>query len=122
MNYGHSFGHAIESATNFAIPHGIAVTLGMDLANYVAVRMSRTHEAHYARMHPTLAANYVGFERTEVPLAAFFGALGRDKKNTAQALRLVLPDAEGHVSLVSCANDDRFQAACADYLANERHL
>jgi hypothetical protein len=32
MNYGHSFGHALESATAFAVPHGIAVTIGMDMA------------------------------------------------------------------------------------------
>src|SRR2546430_1265983 len=29
MNYGHSFGHAIEAATDFTVPHGIAVTMGM---------------------------------------------------------------------------------------------
>ena len=39
MNYGHSFGHAIESATNYSIPHGIAVTIGMDIANYVASKL-----------------------------------------------------------------------------------
>lgn len=27
MNYGHSFGHAIESATHYEIPHGIAMTI-----------------------------------------------------------------------------------------------
>ena len=35
LNYGHSFGHAMESATDFAIPHGIAVSIGMDMANFV---------------------------------------------------------------------------------------
>ena len=29
LNYGHTFGHAIESASNYAIPHGVAVLLGM---------------------------------------------------------------------------------------------
>ena len=28
FNYGHSFGHAIESATEFKIPHGIAISIG----------------------------------------------------------------------------------------------
>ncbi len=39
MNYGHSFGHAIETATNYGIPHGIAVTIGMDMANFVASKL-----------------------------------------------------------------------------------
>ena len=120
MNYGHSFGHAIESATGFAVPHGIAVTLGMDMANYVATRLGLTTEAHYQRMHPTLAANYVGFEDTEIPLDSFLDAIAKDKKNIGTTLRLVLPDANGIVSLVEQPHDDAFRAACADYLEHGR--
>ena len=38
FNYGHSFGHAIESLTNYAVPHGIAVSFGMDMANFISVK------------------------------------------------------------------------------------
>ena len=34
LNYGHTFAHAFESATNYAIPHGIAVTMGVACATY----------------------------------------------------------------------------------------
>ena len=37
FNYGHTFGHAIESVTNYKIPHGIAVSMGMDIANFYSV-------------------------------------------------------------------------------------
>ena len=37
FNYGHTFGHALESATNYLIPHGAAVSYGIDLANLVSV-------------------------------------------------------------------------------------
>lgn len=36
LNYGHCFGHALETASNFKIPHGQAVVLGMMLANIVS--------------------------------------------------------------------------------------
>jgi 3-dehydroquinate synthase len=36
LNYGHSFGHAIESLSNYAIPHGIAVTLGILIENEIS--------------------------------------------------------------------------------------
>jgi 3-dehydroquinate synthase len=121
MNYGHSFGHALESATNFAIPHGIAVTMGMDMANYHAVRLGRMAQAHHQRMHPTLATNFAGFENMEIPLEAFYAALGKDKKNTANALRLVLPDAAAHVELVSSPLDEAFRACCSQYFSDERH-
>lgn len=120
MNYGHTFGHAIESATDFAVPHGIAVTIGMDMANYTAVRFGLMDRRHYERMHPTLAANYSGFERIEIPLEAFLAAIGKDKKNIDTKLSLVLPDASARVSCGYYANDAAFRTICVDYLAMER--
>lgn len=32
LNFGHTFGHALESATDFAVPHGIAVGFGVQCA------------------------------------------------------------------------------------------
>lgn len=36
MNYGHTIGHAIESLSNYVIPHGQAVVVGMILANIIS--------------------------------------------------------------------------------------
>ena len=120
MNYGHSFGHAIEAATDFAIPHGIAVTIGMDMANFVAERTDRAPATHYARMHPTLHANYRDFERHEIPLDRFLGAIAKDKKNVDAQLSLILPDAAGVMRQVGQANDESFRAICSDYLETQR--
>jgi 3-dehydroquinate synthase len=120
MNYGHSFGHAIESATDFEVPHGIAVTIGMDLANYVAVRLGRCDEELYVRMHPTLAANYAGFEDFPIPVDRLLAALASDKKNRGAELRLVLPDRIARIALVNMPNDSELAGICADYLARER--
>lgn len=115
MNLGHSFGHAIESATEFGVPHGIAVTIGIDMANFTAVRLGRMAQRHFDRMHPTLRLNYRGFERTEIPAAAFFAAIAKDKKNTDAKLGLILPDAEAIPRRAECANDTEFQAVCREY-------
>lgn len=38
MNYGHTFGHAVESATHYVIPHGQAVSIGIAIANEVSLK------------------------------------------------------------------------------------
>ena len=120
MNYGHSFGHALESATEFGVPHGIAVTIGMDLANFAAGRLGLGDAAHYRRMRPTLAANWRGFEATPVPLDPFLAALGKDKKNSAKALGLILPGTDGKPRKVDVPADERFRAVCAEHLSKGR--
>jgi len=120
MNLGHSFGHAIESASNFKIPHGVAVTIGIDLANYTAVRLGRMDQRHFDRMHPTLRLNYEGFERTEILPEKFFAAIANDKKNTDAKLGLILPDANAIPRRVECSNDARFQAQCHEYFDRVR--
>lgn len=120
MNYGHSFGHAIESATDFEIPHGIAVSMGMDIANYFAACGGFSNMGHYRRMHPILRKNYSGYETTDVPLENFMSAIGKDKKNIDAQLRLILPDREGKIVAQLCSNDGMFQEVCTEYLAHER--
>lgn len=120
MNYGHSFGHAIESATEYAIPHGIAITIGMDMANHVAASLGHTTADHAARMRPTLAANYRCYADTLIPFDAFLEAIAKDKKNSATMLRLVLPDASGQIRLVDQVADDAFRSICCEFLASGR--
>ena len=39
MNYGHTFGHAIEKLVDFTIPHGIAVLIGMHMSNLMSYNL-----------------------------------------------------------------------------------
>jgi 3-dehydroquinate synthase len=119
MNYGHSFGHALESATDFFIPHGIAVTIGMDMANYTSMRLGLMDPSHYQRMHPPLKANYAGFLPREIPLEIFFPALLKDKKHTDVQLRLVLPDAQSRINVGLYSFDDALRHIWTDYLTKE---
>tara|TARA_R110000868_G_scaffold287619_1_gene547970 strand:- start:110 stop:1189 length:1080 start_codon:yes stop_codon:yes gene_type:complete len=121
FNYGHTFGHAIEAATDFAIPHGIAVTIGMDMANFVSSRIGDGTDDHFRRLHPTLAANYDGFQSHPVPFDRFLAAILKDKKNTGSgSVTMILPGPDGRVAKVTHAADDEFKLACQTYLEDVR--
>ena len=118
FNYGHTFGHAIEAATSFAIPHGIAVSMGMDIANHVAVDRSLVSREHYVRMHGTLRRNYSEFAGVPIPMEGMFSALMKDKKNTNSALGLILPVGDDAlIKRVMVPPDQVFRSQCANAVA-----
>lgn len=121
FNYGHSFGHAIEAATHFAIPHGIAVTIGMDMANFVSWHLGVGRQEDFQRMHPALKENFQGFENIDVPMDKFLSAIAKDKKNTgARSVTLILADQHGKVFRDAYPNDQTFADLCAQYLQQAR--
>ena len=100
MNYGHSFGHAIETATNYAIPHGIAVTIGMDMANFIAAELGISNEFEFTRMHPVLRKNSIKADTVTLDTGRIIDALLRDKKNSSSQFRFVLPNQQGVIERV----------------------
>jgi 3-dehydroquinate synthase len=117
FNYGHSFGHAIESATHYRVPHGVAVTIGMDMANFIAVKRGLLPKSQYERMHPVLRKNYASYAATAIPLEALLSALMRDKKNTSTALRLIFPvGADAVIQATPVTSDAAFRSQCEQYL------
>lgn len=105
MNYGHSFGHALESATDFGIPHGIAVTIGLDMANYVGLQQGTITQEHFLRLHDALQKNLRATDFVAFDFDDFIAALRKDKKNDAETYRLVIPVADGAVELLPFAMD-----------------
>ncbi|TAK12831.1 MAG: 3-dehydroquinate synthase [Acidobacteria bacterium] len=117
LNYGHTFGHAIESATAYAVPHGIGVTIGMDFANFVSWKFGLIDRATFDTLHALTFANYGPSGPVVIPEAAFFSALSRDKKNRAGDVALVLLRRPGDVFLDRYPNDERFKDICREFLA-----
>jgi 3-dehydroquinate synthase len=117
FNYGHSFGHAIESATDYAVPHGIAVTIGMDMANHVAAERGLLPISHFRRMHATLRKNYLDYSGVPIPVESLLSALMKDKKNTSTMLGLILPVGENAaIQRVQVPPDEAFRAQCTSFL------
>ena len=92
LNYGHCFGHAIETATDYQIPHGQAVVLGMIIAN-VAARERGILSAEYEEfirnklLKPIFKVNLEGVKFDSKQIVA---AMAHDKKNTGNGLSLIM--------------------------------
>ena len=117
MNYGHSFGHAIETATNYEIPHGVAVTIGMDIANYFAANIGVSTQEHFERMHSVMDKNCTSYRHVKIDTQLLISALKKDKKNSATQLRLILPDKNGNISIGLYDNNKKLSKAINEYFS-----
>ena len=99
LNYGHTFGHALEAVTHYnRYRHGEAVSIGMNCAAQLAANLSMLSETDFQRQRTLL-------ERANLPIAfppdiapeALCDAMYLDKKTLGGKLRLILPTRIGEV-------------------------
>ena len=96
LNFGHTFGHAIEAGSGYGSwLHGEAVAAGMVLAALLSVRVSGLPVGDSDRLRALLER--AGLPTQAPPLGAerYLALMARDKKVEGGALRLVLLEALG---------------------------
>jgi 3-dehydroquinate synthase len=104
LNFGHTYAHALESATNFALPHGVAVAVGVlgAIAHPVSAQSPATTALRdYCTELLTPVQQLVRAAVTGLDWTAFDRAVLTDKKGSHDEIRLVLPVASGGLGLVS---------------------
>jgi 3-dehydroquinate synthase len=116
LNFGHCFGHAIESATDFAVPHGQAVVLGMILAGLVScsrgqLMRSSLDDLGSRLFIPTLTS---AADTRGIVGDAVIEAMRRDKKRTGSGLAVVLPTADWSLGLVDDVTPAEAQQALTE--------
>lgn len=108
LNYGHTFGHALEAATHYnQFLHGEAVAIGIACASRLAEQMGRIDESATQRQVALL-------ERFGLPTALpssidpgeLSSLMWRDKKVRDGEIRFVLPSRIGQVELVASPGDE----------------
>ena len=115
FNYGHTFGHALEAITHYAIPHGQAVTLGMDLANYISLQLGFINSIQFDQMHLILLRNMPSFEFTKANISDYVNALSKDKKNKANKIGCILTKGPGKVEKQFIDNNEWLRQTILTY-------
>ena len=96
LNFGHTFGHAVEKCADFSMPHGFCVSIGMVLITAACARRGICSAGTYDRLVSALKARALpvttGFKTDEL-----FSAMMSDKKRAAGTVTLVLPHEIGVV-------------------------
>ena len=119
FNYGHSFGHTIESLTDYAVPHGIAVSFGMDMANFISTKMGLLNPKIREDIRELLQQIWEGYDIRHLNIKQFRSALSKDKKNVGQELRLILCKGYGKVFKTPVKNDDQLHNWLREYFNQE---
>ena len=96
LNLGHTFGHALETASAYRVSHGVGVALGLRAAGLLAMRTGSFSEEEHLRVLATMALLGMPLS-TSVDADAAFAAMQSDKKKRNGKLRFVLPRAIGDV-------------------------
>jgi 3-dehydroquinate synthase len=116
LNFGHTFGHAIEAGLGFGVwLHGEAVGCGMVMAAHLSARLGLVDDALVARLTQLLARAGLPTVGPKLGAEAYLHHMRVDKKAEAGDIRFVLIDRPGS-AIVRGAPDalvtDVIEACC----------
>ena len=120
LNFGHTFGHALEAETGFgdALLHGEAVALGMVLAFDFAVRLGIASGQDATRVRRHIERLGLPSELGAIGLAgkadALLAHMGKDKKVRDGRITLILPRRIGDAYVMRDAKSEELRAFLAD--------
>jgi 3-dehydroquinate synthase len=108
LNFGHTFGHAIEAATHFSITHGVAVGIGMLAEIRMGMLLNKCHDLPQRAKH---LDSYIRGLLNNIPdmvntirnlnVTSAHQAFTSDKKHTNQSYVIITLDKQGYLERVS---------------------
>ncbi len=116
LNYGHTFGHALEAYTDNKIPHGQGVIWGIDVVNYIAWKEGLISEEYYLDIKALIKR---GFLTSEVEVAEpekLFEIIKTDKKVKGDTMSFAMLNAPSHLIVYPMQIDEKLKSLFLNYL------
>ena len=114
MNYGHTFGHALEAVTGYKkFEHGEAVAIGMCMAADLALSEGLISREEADRQESLLKAFHLPVAAIGLGLTSekLLQAMQHDKKSSGGKIRVVLPVRIGHAEVFGNIPVDHLEEA-----------
>lgn len=92
LNFAHTFGHALESVSSYAVPHGSAVAIGMMIANNISFQrgfLDKEYTNRIAHVCKKILGNIV-IKSDWMNINDWIAAIHKDKKQTSESINAVL--------------------------------
>ena len=106
LNFGHTFGHAIEAGLGFGTwLHGEAVGCGMVMAAELSLRLGLIDETRAARVARLVERAGLPIVGPDLGIARYFELMRVDKKASAGEIRFVLLEGPARAGLHTAPND-----------------
>jgi 3-dehydroquinate synthetase len=100
LNFGHTFGHALEVGSSYGIPHGLAVASGVKAAMIYESKsrdLSKVEEQFMLFADSLVNGPKFKWTSDDIDWESYASALNADKKHSAAEYVLLLPNAGGGV-------------------------
>lgn len=113
LNFAHTFGHAFETTSNYAIPHGSAVALGMLVANYISYKRGFIEEEYMNRIDNCVRKiiTHIEINIEWFSLNNIISAIRKDKKQTSSSINAVLISKDKTLSIYKDIKEEEIQEA-----------
>ena len=119
LNYGHTFGHAVERVERYRWRHGAAVSVGMAYVAELARLAGRLSEEDADAHAEILSSVGLPVRYESGRWADLYGAMRMDKKTRGDMLRFVVLDGIGRPGLLEGPDPAVLQAAYAEISTGE---
>ncbi|MBS29535.1 MAG: 3-dehydroquinate synthase [Candidatus Marinimicrobia bacterium] len=116
LNYGHSFGHAIEKTSKYKIAHGMAVAHGINIANFFSLKLRLMERKRFNEIENIITQIINLKQISMLNQNHLLEALKKDKKNVGKSFRFILSKDIGKTFIKKINNHKKVKKYLKDYM------
>lgn len=122
LNYGHTFGHALEALTEYEVPHGVAVVWGLDLVNYIACQRGILRPELFDSIHQFINEHFPFRLSCELNARELIQFARRDKKVADGQINLIVMEEPGRLRILKTPFDESMLELAGRFIAGTHAL